>query len=120
MGDTRDSVVGKGPAPTPQPNVEDRIGALEKAFSFLSSGKKGKKGKKKALQATQGTLLPGNLISQMQGIMDELSKLIIIKLKDVETEGDAMRADNLRKVAKLKTAYTLLMDVQNELSDMYS
>jgi len=125
MGDAKSSVSGTGPTPTKQPSIEDRMAQVEKALTLLASAKKGKKGKKgkkkkkEALEEVKGILMPGNLISQMQGIRDELSRLIIIKEGEAETEGDGERPENVRKLSRLRGAYGILSDAQNELSDMY-
>jgi len=118
MGEAKDVVQGSGPKPTPPP------GALPKenrALDELSSrGKETKKEKKRRKKREVEGIIPaegGNMINRVQGLRDEISRLIVNKEHDVENEGPSAKPDNVRKVAQLRSAYQALTIGQNNLED---
>ena len=88
MGEVKESVKGSGP-----------------------SKKKGWGKKKKG--ATDGK----NLIEHFRELRDEVSELTEIKDDDVEKEGDAEKAENMRKAAIRRACHSLLTSCQALLED---
>lgn len=50
----------------------------------------------------------GNLIARMEDLRDEISRLTTIKDDDTVSEGDAAKAENIRKAATLRAAHSLI------------
>lgn len=49
-----------------------------------------------------------NLITRIKDLQDEISRLVVIKDEDTQKEGDIEFANNTRKAALLRSAYSLL------------
>lgn len=59
----------------------------------------------------------GNLQQRVASLMDDVSDCIIQKDDDVHTEGDAAKAENMRKAGLLRAVHTLLACSKNLLED---
>ncbi len=133
MGDVKDTVQGSGPKKAlPPPPPADVKPKKETVIKRVFKKKKYKRtvekleAKVETLEAqlkaerktkAAGIIGEGNLVSQVQGIRDEVSRCISIKEDDVEAEGDALRAENESKVVMLQSAYNLLTKAQHMLED---
>jgi len=62
-------------------------------------------------------LVEGNLNERMQALLDEVSELTMKKDQDVLDEGDAAKAENVRKAALLRSASSLLRATKRLLED---
>lgn len=58
-----------------------------------------------------------NLCEYIGAMSEEVSRLVEIKDDDVLTEGDAMKADNVRKAAHLRSVHSLLSSAHTLLED---
>ena len=58
-----------------------------------------------------------NLVDELHGLREEISRLTAIKDNDALTEGDDARADNVRKAAQLRAAHTLLTSAATLMED---
>ena len=61
--------------------------------------------------------LGGNILQQLQGLTDEVSRLTSIKDNDVMTEGDAAKPENTRKAGTLRAVASLLRASKTLLED---
>ena len=59
----------------------------------------------------------GNLKQQVQGLVDEVSRLTAIKDEDTVSEGADARPENTRKAATLRAANSLLRGAKALLED---
>ena len=59
----------------------------------------------------------GNLVGELQGLRDEVSRLTVIKDDDTQTEGDVAKPENTRKAGTLRAVHSLLTSAQILLED---
>lgn len=72
-------------------------------------------GSKRKAKAKSGNAT--NLLSDLQGLMDEISELAQVKEADTLKEGDAEKAENDRKVGILKACHSLAVHMRSMLED---
>lgn len=61
--------------------------------------------------------LDAGLLETAERMLDELSRCAAIKDEDALTEGDDLRAENMRKAAQLRSAHVLMGTVCRLLED---
>lgn len=61
--------------------------------------------------------IDAGLLETAERLRDELSRCIVIKDEDTLNEGDAARAENMRKATQLRSAHILMTGVCAQLED---
>lgn len=61
--------------------------------------------------------LDAGLLQTAETLRDELSRCVVIKDEDTLNEGDAARAENMRKATQLRSAHILMVGVCAQLED---
>lgn len=59
----------------------------------------------------------GNLINKIADLMDEVSDVVQTKENDIVSEGKGQEADNIRKAANMRAAYSLLSGARRLMED---